>query len=150
MKLSIGNDHAGHDLAMSLIRWLGENNTDILYYGAFSRDEAVDYPDYATRVAKDVASNKTKFGILICKSGTGMCVAANKIRGVRAANCWDLEVARLAREHNDANILCLGSNFVDLKKAKNIINAFLQTEFEPRHLQRLGKIGMLENMMYHG
>jgi ribose 5-phosphate isomerase B len=143
-KLSIGNDHAGHDLAMSLIRWLEEEDREIFYYGTFSKYDSVDYPDYAVRVAQDVASGKGNYGILVCKSGTGMCIAANKVEDVRAANCWEPEVARLARAHNDANVLCIGSNFVDPKKARDIVNMFLQTEFEVRHSKRIEKISMLE------
>ncbi|MDR1432744.1 MAG: RpiB/LacA/LacB family sugar-phosphate isomerase [Puniceicoccales bacterium] len=145
-KLSIGNDHGGRDLAMSLIRDLEETGgVDILYYGAFSRDESVDYPDYAMRVADDVASSKSKFGILVCRSGVGMCIAANKMRGVRAANCWSVEIARLSRAHNDANILCLGADFVDAKDAKEMVQVFLSTEFEVRHSPRIKKIGKVEN-----
>jgi ribose 5-phosphate isomerase B len=148
LKLSIGNDHGGYDLAMSLIRHLKGIKMDIFYYGAFSKDEPVDYPDYVKCVVDDVMQRKSCFGILICRSGTGMCIAANKFHGIRAANCWSTEVACRAREHNDANILCIGSDFVKADDAKDIVQTFLSTKFSGgRHAVRIKKVGRLENLL---
>jgi ribose 5-phosphate isomerase B len=149
LRISIGNDHGGHGLAMFLIKKLNgrrSNAANILYYGAFSGSEAVDYADYAKRVTADVSSNRSKFGILLCRSGVGMCIAANKVRGIRAANCWNCDVARRAREHNDANILCLGADFVGEREALAVVNAFLTTKFsEGHHVARVNKVTDLEN-----
>ncbi|MDR2778904.1 MAG: ribose 5-phosphate isomerase B [Puniceicoccales bacterium] len=146
MKISIGCDHGGYKLAMFLIKYLIKDDIDIFYYGTLSEKISVDYPDYAKRIADDIASFKSDFGLLICKSGTGMSIAANKVRSVRAANCWNVEVAKLAREHNDANVLCLGANFVSTKTAKEILDVFLNTKFATRHLKRIEKITTLENL----
>ena len=145
MKISVGNDHGGYDLTMSLIKFLQSNDFRIFYYGTFSKTESVDYPDYAERVAQDIISKKANFGILICKSGTGMAIAANKIRGIRAANCVNVKMAQLARKHNDANILCIGAEFVTSSVAKKITSAFIETDFEAgRHTNRIKKISNLE------
>jgi ribose 5-phosphate isomerase B len=149
IKISVGNDHGGHALAMFLLKKLNNrrsNAVDIFYYGAFSPTEAVDYSDYAKRVTADVFSHRSKFGVLLCKSGVGMCIAANKIRGIRAANCWNTAIARRAREHNDANVLCLGADFVTEGTAYAIVNAFLTTKFSGgRHATRVEKVSNLEN-----
>jgi ribose 5-phosphate isomerase B len=147
MKISIGSDHGGYKLAMLLIKYLSKSDMDIFYYGTFSGETSVDYPDYAKCVAKDIASFKSDFGILVCKSGTGMSIVANKVHGVRAANCWSVRIAKLAREHNDANVLCLGANFINAKTAQRILNAFLNTKFATRHLKRIEKITILENSL---
>jgi ribose 5-phosphate isomerase B len=150
VKLSISNDHGGYDLAMSLIKRLKASGMSILYYGAFSREEPVDYPDYAKRVTDDVISARSNFGILICRSGTGMCIAANKMDGIRAANCQSTKIAKLAREHNNANVLCLGSDFVKPRDAKNIVDAFANTKFAGgRHERRIKKITALESAAQH-
>ncbi|MDR2737869.1 MAG: RpiB/LacA/LacB family sugar-phosphate isomerase [Puniceicoccales bacterium] len=150
MKVSIGNDHGGYGLTMFLIKHLQKQNVDIFYYGSFSDEESVDYPDYAERVSQDVASSRSKFGILVCRSGVGMCMAANKMHNIRAANCWSAEIARLAREHNDANVLCLGADFVDECNAREIVDIFLDTGFSHRHRKRVGKIKALENLCNNG
>ncbi|MDR1891198.1 MAG: ribose 5-phosphate isomerase B [Puniceicoccales bacterium] len=146
MKISVGCDHGGYKLAMLLIKYLSKSDIDIFYYGTFSDETSVDYPDYAKCVAGDIASFKSDFGLLICKSGIGMSIAANKVPSVRAANCWNVETAKLAREHNDANILCLGANFINVKTAKEILDTFLNTKFATRHLKRIEKITTLENL----
>jgi ribose 5-phosphate isomerase B len=144
IKLSMGNDHVGYKLAIFLIKQMKDSGVDILYYGAFSDEISVDYPDYAQRVASDIAKSKSDFGILVCKSGTGMCMAANRVPNVRAANCWNVEVSRLAREHNDANVLCIGADFVDQDMAWDIVNIFMKTKFfGGRHLRRVKKMAKL-------
>ncbi|MDR1173637.1 MAG: ribose 5-phosphate isomerase B [Puniceicoccales bacterium] len=145
MKISVGSDHGGYKLAMLLIKYLSKSDMDIFYYGTFSGETSVDYPDYARCVGEDIASFKSDFGLLVCKSGTGMSIAANKVCGVRAANCWNVEIAKFAREHNDANILCLGASFVNAKTAQEILDTFLNTQFATRHLKRIEKITILEN-----
>jgi RpiB/LacA/LacB family sugar-phosphate isomerase len=149
MKLSIGNDHAGYDLATFLIRWLAESSVGIFYYGTFSRGEPVDFSDYAKCVAEDVALKKSRFGILVCQSGIDMSIAANKIRGIRATNCLSGKIARLSRERNNANVLCLGSGFLKTKEAKNIVKTFLETQFLGGPYERqVEKMMALENSRY--
>jgi ribose 5-phosphate isomerase B len=146
MKISIGNDHGGYELAMFLIKYLQKNDIDIIYYGTFSKENSVDYPDYAERVAKDIASGKSNFGILICRSGIGMCIAANKMHYIRAANCWNVKIAQFSRKHNDANVICLGADFIKTRDARAIVDAFFDTKFEGRHGQRIEKIAALEKL----
>ncbi|MDR3144074.1 MAG: ribose 5-phosphate isomerase B [Puniceicoccales bacterium] len=147
VKLSIGNDHVGHRLALFLIKRLKDSGANILYYGAFSDDKSVDYPDYAQRVADDIAEARSDFGILVCRSGIGMCMAANKVHNVRAANCWNVEISQLSREHNDANVLCIGADFVKMDIACDIVHIFLETKFSGgRHLKRIRKMADLETL----
>ncbi|MDR1401539.1 MAG: RpiB/LacA/LacB family sugar-phosphate isomerase [Puniceicoccales bacterium] len=146
VRLSIGNDHGGYNLAMYLLKELKSSCGTIFYHGAFSKNNPVDYPDYARCVGNDVISSRSEIGILICRTGAGMCLAANKINGIRAVNCWNVEIAQLARSHNNANVLCLGADFVDAKNASDIVDVFLQTKFDPRHSKRLEKVMVLESM----
>ncbi len=146
MKIAIGSDHAGYELKEKIKSFLKEKNLEILDVGT-NNSESVDYPDYAERVAEVVVSGKFDRGIIICGSGIGVAITANKIPGVRAAVCNDIESARLSRQHNDANVLTMGGRrrVVDLKEAKKIVNTWLKTEFEGgRHLIRLAKIAKLE------
>jgi ribose 5-phosphate isomerase B len=140
MKISVAADHAGFELKTEIINWLNELGYQVIDFGTKSAD-AVDYPDFAYPAAKYVASGDTEFGILICGTGTGMCMTANKVNGIRAANCCSAEMAHLAREHNNANVLTLGARLVDKNTAKDIINEFLNTNFEGgRHNRRINKI----------
>jgi len=144
MKILIGSDHAGFKLKEELKRWLKEKGYEIKDYGTDSTN-SVDYPKIGFKLAKDVAKQKTK-GILLCGSGLGMSMIANKVKGVRAALCHNSYTAKIAREHNDANILCLGSRVLTEKEAKNITKIWLETKFsnEERHKRRVNEINDLE------
>jgi len=135
-----GSDHAGFELKKQLIsHWqeLGYSSED---KGCFSPD-SVDYPDFAHSVAAQVANQSGIWGVLVCGSGQGVCITANKHAGVRAALCWSVEVAQLSRAHNDANILCLPARFISPDTAIEILTTFLNTPFEGgRHAQRVEKI----------
>jgi len=145
LKIAIGCDHAGYKLKEEIKVFLKEKNLEILDVGTNNSD-SVDYPDYAERVAEAVASGRFDRGIIVCGSGIGVAMTANKIPGIRAAVCNDIESARLSRQHNDANVLTMGGRrVIDFKEAKKIINTWLETEFEGgRHLIRLAKIAKLE------
>ncbi len=143
MRIAIGCDHRGVDFKKSVMKLLAETGHSYEDFGCFS-EESVDYPDIARRVAEAVATGSFARGILICYSGIGMSIAANKVKGIRAALCHDTFGAHLARQHNDANILCLGA-FRGKNELGGILNAFLTTEFEgDRHQRRLDKIRAME------
>jgi ribose 5-phosphate isomerase B len=143
MKIAIAADHAGYELKMSLSNWLKEKEYQILDFGTFG-NESVDYPDFALPASESVASGEADLGILICGTGIGMSMVANKIRGIRAANCTTPYMAKMAREHNNANILTLGSRISDFETAKEIVTEFLSNEFlAGRHQVRVEKIGLL-------
>lgn len=148
LTIAIGSDHAGYDVKQTLIQALSSQElTDfsvvISDKGPSSADR-VDYPDYAHQVAKSVSEGEVNLGILICGSGNGVCITANKHQGVRAALAWDTELASLAREHNNANVICLPARFISEDKAKEIIKAFLNAQFEGgRHEDRVAKIEQL-------
>jgi ribose 5-phosphate isomerase B len=143
MKLAIGSDHAGYKLKSKLAGWLKTSRGgkhQVRDVGTFSK-ESCDYPDFAEAVAKSVAKKRASRGILLCGTGIGMAITANKFRGVQAAVVWSPEVARLAAEHNGANVICLPARFLNLATAKKIIHVFLSTPFGGgRHLRRLKKI----------
>jgi len=139
-KIAIGNDHAGYRLKLKLVEWLEARGYQIEDFGTNGTD-SVDYPDYVHSVARSVAHYDYPFGILICGSGQGVSITANKYLNIRAAVCWETEIALLARKHNDANILCLPARFLSDKMAIQIALFFLQTEFESgRHLKRIEKM----------
>ena len=143
MKIALASDHAGFGLKKEITAWLKEQSYQILDFGAFS-EESVDYPDYAFPASEAVAGGIADLGILVCGSGTGMSITANKVTGIRAANCLTPDMAKLAREHNNANILCLGSRLVTFEEAKGIILEFLENEFQGgRHMIRVEKIHAL-------
>ena len=143
MKIALAADHAGFEYKKILLEWLKENDYQVLDFGAFST-ESVDYPDYAFPASEAVAAGIADFGILICGSGIGMEITANKVTGIRAANCMNEEMAVLGRQHNNANVLTLGSRLIDIETAKKIILTFLDTEFEGgRHMIRVEKIHFL-------
>ena len=128
MKISIGSDHGGFDLKEALKTALTAAGHAVTDRGCFSR-EAVDYPDLARTVAEDVTSVRADWGILVCRSGIGMSMAANKVPGIRAALCVDQEMARLSREHNDANVLVLGGDRTPLDEALRIVKIWMTTAF---------------------
>lgn len=138
--IAIGSDHAGFELKEKLLFWLPELNYSVIDHGCFSKD-SVDYPDYAKAVAQSVQDQENTLGILICGSGNGISIAANKCSGIRCALCWLPEIASLARQHNDANILALPARFLSEDLAKEIVLSFLNASFERgRHQLRVNKI----------
>ena len=145
-KIFIGNDHAGKDLKDFLINFLKNNyqEIEVINLGTDSY-ESCDYPDYAKEVSLNVLREEDSIGILICGTGIGMSIAANKIRGIRAALCYNSTTAKLARQHNNSNILCLGQRIIGFELAKDIVDTFIKTEFEGnRHLNRIIKINKIE------
>jgi ribose 5-phosphate isomerase B len=141
-KISLGCDHAGFRLKETVKNNLGKKGYEIVDFGTFS-EESTDYPDYAHHVAHAVETGINDFGILICGSGNGVCMTANKHRDVRAALCWNVEIASLSRKHNNANILCLPARFITAEQAMDIIETFLNTDFEGgRHERRVNKINL--------
>ena len=140
MKIYIGNDHAGYDLKEDIKTWIKEQGIDVEDMGSYS-DESVDYPDFAHEVAHRVEGDRGSLGVLICGSGNGVAMAANKHAGIRAALAWQPDIASLARQHNNANVLCLPARFISSETAKEIVESFLQAEFEGgRHERRVNKI----------
>jgi len=138
--IAIASDHAGYDLKLKVISYLKEKGISFVDYGTNS-SESVDYTDYAHRVAKVIEKNEQPFGILICGTGIGVSITANRYRNIRCALCWDSEIAVLARKHNNANVLALAGRYTDETTAKKIVDAFITTEFEGgRHLRRIEKI----------
>jgi RpiB/LacA/LacB family sugar-phosphate isomerase len=141
VRVALGADHRGFGLKEELKRWLAARGHEVIDLGPASADR-VDYPDYAFKVADAVARHKADRGILVCSTGIGMSIAANKVRGVRAALVDSVRLARLSREHNDANVLCLGADIVSSAKAKRIVGVWLRTEFAGgRHALRVEKLG---------
>jgi len=139
MKILIGNDHAGYSLKLSIIKNL-EDKYEFFDKGSYS-DESVDYPDYASIIAKEIQSKKGDLGILICGTGNGVCMTANKFKGIRAVICWNEEIAKLAKQHNNANIICMPSRFIKVEEAIKIIESFILEKFEGgRHERRIKKI----------
>jgi ribose 5-phosphate isomerase B len=144
MKITIGSDHAGFELKEKIKKYLDELGYKYKDFGTDS-NESVDYPDYALKVAESVSKKEFDRGILICGSGIGMCMTANKIPGIRAALCHNIETAKLSREHNDANVLTFGAKMIDEDTAKDIVKVWLKTEFlGERHLRRINKIKDIE------
>ncbi len=144
MRIGLGADHAGFALKEEIRRALEALGLQVEDVGTYSAD-SVDYPDFAERVARGVASGRFDRGILVCGTGIGMAIAANKVPGVRAATVTDVEMARLSRAHNDANILALGGRLLDHTRALEIVRTFLDTPFAgDRHQRRVDKIRALE------
>jgi len=145
MKFYIGADHAGFKTKEALKKHLEKKRIETIDVGTFDGN-SVDYPDFAVKVAQRVAADKGSFGLLVCGTGIGMSIAANKIHGIRAANPFDEYTAKVSREHNDANIICLGGRTYTTARAKKILDAFLKAKgaTEQRHLKRIKKIGKME------
>jgi ribose 5-phosphate isomerase B len=138
--LAIASDHAGYQMKLSLINSLQELGYSLKDLGAYSI-ESTNYPDFGHPLAKAVEEGKYEFGISLCGSGNGINMVTNKHQGIRGALCWNKEIARLARAHNDANICSLPARFIDIETAKEIVDVFLKTEFEGgRHLERIKQI----------
>jgi ribose 5-phosphate isomerase B len=140
MKIAIGNDHAGPDYKKAIVAFLESKGHKITNYGT-DTFESVDYPDFGHKVAKDVNDKKVDFGIIICGSGNGIAISANKHQNVRAALCWMKEIAVLARQHNDANIMSIPARYTSIQQAIEMVDTFLNTDFEGgRHATRVSKI----------
>lgn len=140
MKIAIGNDHAGYELKSVLADWLKEQGYDVKDYGTNS-PEAADYPDFMHPVASSVEKGEFDFGVLVCGSGQGASITANKHQGIRATLCWMPEIAALARSHNDANIICLPGRFLEKEAAIDILRVFLDKAFDGgRHQRRIDKV----------
>lgn len=140
LKVAIGADHAGFELKEKIVEYLKDKNIQFKDFGTFSSDSC-DYPVVAKEVALEVSKNNFNRGILVCGSGIGMSITANKVNGVYAALCWNLETAKSARTHNNSNVLCLGERQLDENLAIEIVNTWLQTDFEGgRHKKRFDMI----------
>ncbi len=144
MKIAIGSDHGGFKLKQQVVKFLKSSKYVTKDFGTNS-ENSCDYPLIAYKVAKSVANKSSHRGILICKTGIGNCIVANKIKGIRAALCYNIKAAKLSRKHNDSNILVLGALFTNIAKAKKIIEVWLNAEFEGgRHLRRVKQIERIE------
>lgn len=140
MNISIGNDHAGPEYKHAIVEWLQSQGHTVTNHGTDTVD-SVDYPDFVHPVANDVEQDKADFGILICGSGNGVSMTANKHQGVRAALCWTKEIAELARQHNNANIISIPARYTARQQALQMVETFLNTAFEGgRHQNRVDKI----------
>lgn len=145
MKIALGSDHGGYSLKQSLIPFLQERDIQVADAGTNNSEDSVDYPDFAERVALLVSHGEADSGILVCGTGIGISIAANKVPGIRAALVTDVFMARMAKEHNNANILVLGGRVLDEQKACDLVGAWLDARFEGgRHQGRLDKIAEIE------
>jgi len=143
-KIIVASDHAGYGLKQKIRNWLERNNYAVEDLGCFS-EERCDYPDYAEKAAKAVARSRNTIAILFCGTGIGMCITANKIRGVHAALIHNEFTGRSAREHNNANVICLGARVIGFATAKKAVQAFLNAKFQGgRHARRIAKIRKIE------
>jgi ribose 5-phosphate isomerase B len=142
MQLHIGSDHAGFTMKEELKQYLLNNGHTVQDHGTYSLD-STDYPDYAHVLSLAVEKDNNSLGILLCGSANGVCITANKHQGIRAALCWEPEIAQLARAHNNANVICIPARFVDKMAAEEMVNLFLTTPFEGgRHQTRVAKIAL--------
>jgi len=140
MQFSIGNDHAGVDYKEAIVSYLTSKGHEVLNHGTDSED-SVDYPDFIHPVAQDVSSKKAGLGIIICGSGNGASMTANKYQHIRSALCWSKEIVALARQHNNANILSLPARFISIPQAISMVEVYINTDFEGgRHQSRIDKI----------
>ena len=151
LRVALGADHGGFGLKNELVKELSQSY-EVLDLGAHTLDAADDYPDFSEAVARAVSSGEAQRGILICGSGVGTCIAANKIAGVRACVCHDLYSAHQGVEHDDMNILCLGARVVSVELARELVKAFLEARFsdEERYHRRLGKVMAIERASLEG
>ena len=149
MKIAIGGDHASPALKAKVVEHLKANGHEVEDYGTYTKD-AVDYPDFALKVAEAVASGKAERGVLICGTGIGISIAANKVKGIRCALCSDTFSAHATREHNDANVLAFGERVVGAGLATDIVDTFINTPFSEaeRHKGRIAKITNIENKYF--
>ena len=148
LKIAIGSDHGGYELKNKIIPFLKEEGYDVKDFGTHSK-ESCDYPMIGFVVAKAVSDGNADKGILICKTGVGMAIIANKVHGVRAAACYDLEMAKSSREHNDCNVIVLAANYTDFKKSKEMIKVWLITgqTLSERHSRRVKQIKDIESKL---
>lgn len=146
MRVHLAADHGGYALKEKIKGWLGEWGHEVVDHGAHSLDPRDDYPNFVIPAAKAVPQDKAALGIVLGRSGNGEAIAANKIKGIRAAVCVNTEMARKAREHNDANVLSIGADYVDEKQTQEMVKIFLETQFsqDERHVRRIEKIMALE------
>lgn len=143
LPVAIGSDHAGFEYKEEIISFLESKGLQVKDYGTYSKD-SVDYPDYAHPVSTAVEREQAAFGILVCGSANGVAITANKHQGIRAAICWGEELSRLARSHNNANVLCIPARFVDIPVATQMVEVFMGTSFEGgRHQDRVRKMACL-------
>ena len=144
MKIAIGCDHGGYLLKQDVLIWLDEHDIDYEDFGCFSR-ESVDYPVYGEKVARTVAAGEADFGIVICTTGIGISIAANKVKGIRCAHCTDVLSAEMTRRHNNANVLAMGAGLTGPNVALRIVEVFLNTEFEGgRHQRRVDLLDAIQ------
>ncbi|MCF7740755.1 MAG: ribose 5-phosphate isomerase B [Candidatus Marinimicrobia bacterium] len=140
-KVFIGSDHGGVELKKNLVNYLSKSGYETIDLGSTDK-QSVDYPDYAYKVAHQVKDQTEDKGVLICKTGVGMSITANKVSGVRAALCSHPDIAELARKHNNANLICFGADFITSENARKSLDKFMKTHFEAgRHARRVNKIG---------
>ena len=145
--IAIGADHGGYELKKEIVEFLKKEKYNVMDLGTHSKDSC-DYPIIGFDVAKAVANGKAAKGILICKTGVGMVIIANKLHGVRASACYDKEIAKSSREHNDCNIAVLAANYTDFKKARDILKVWLKTDHEgERHMRRVKQIKTIESQL---
>ena len=144
MKIAIGCDHGGYLLKQDILIWMEEHDIDFEDVGCFST-ESVDYPVYAEKVARAVAAGECDKGIVICTTGIGISIAANKVKGIRCAHCADSLQAEMTRRHNDANMLAIGAGFTGKNLAERMVEVFLSTDFEGgRHERRVNKLNAIQ------
>lgn len=144
MKIAIGCDHGGYLLKQDVLIWLEEHNMEAEDFGCYSR-ESVDYPIYGEKVARAVAAGEADYGIVICTTGIGISIAANKVRGIRCAHCTDPLSAEMCRRHNNANVLAMGAGLTGTKMALRMVEVFLNTEFEGgRHQRRVDLLDAIQ------
>ena len=150
--IALSADHAGFPLKVELLPWLQSLGCEVLDLGAYTLEPADDYPDFAKVVAESVAAGSAERGLIVCGSGVGACVAANKFPGIRASICHDAYSARQGVEHDDMNVLCLGGRIVGIELAKDLVLSFLNANFsgEERHLRRLKKLEAIEKHSLRG
>lgn len=145
MKIALGADHGAFELKESIKKHLDEKGIEYVDYGCFSK-ESVDYPKFAYLAASAVAKNECHFGVICCTTGLGVSMAANKVRGIRAAVCTNEMLAEMTRRHNNANVICMGQNYVTPELANKMVDIFISTEFEGgRHQRRIDLITDIEN-----
>jgi ribose 5-phosphate isomerase B len=143
MKIAIGSDHGGFNLKEDLKGYFNDHQIEYDDFGTYS-NEAVDYPDFAYRVGHAVVKKQYDFGIVICGTGIGISIAANKVEGVRAALVYDEQTGQLAKQHNNANVIALGGRTTPFEKAVKILEAYMHASYEPRHQNRINKIHNIE------
>ncbi|HLS46206.1 MAG TPA: ribose-5-phosphate isomerase [Ornithinicoccus sp.] len=146
MRIHIGGDHAAYDLQRELVRWLGEEGHEVVDHGPTGYDELDDYPVFVLRAAEGVADDEGSLGIVLGGSGNGEQMAANKVTGIRAALCYNTELAQLAREHNDAQVISIGARMNSVDEAKDMVRTFIATQFSgaDRHQRRIDMVSAFE------